>query len=106
MLVCKHNILILVISEPFQATDKIHRRALQLGFPNFGSNSEMGGKVWLCWKEEINMDLVSMTNQSFSRLFLHNGEVLLTPFIYAKCSLYERRDLWNYLSSISCTGVS
>lgn len=70
MLVHKYNnISILVVSETFQAADKIHRWALSMGFPNFGSNLEMKGKVWLCWKEEINMDLVGMTSQSFLLVF-------------------------------------
>ncbi|XP_041020463.1 uncharacterized protein LOC121262113 [Juglans microcarpa x Juglans regia] len=99
------NISILATSEPLQAIEKIQKWALRIGYHKFASNMEVGGKIWLCWKEEIDKDLVAVTNKSFTRLFSLNGEAIMASFIYAKCSMIEHCELWDHLSSMTWTGI-
>lgn len=84
----------------------MERWAISLHFTNFASNLEMGGKIWVCWKDEIEMDVVGITNQSLNGLFEASGGNLLTIFVYAKCTQIERQELWSHLSGVSCAGLA
>ncbi|XP_042942930.1 uncharacterized protein LOC122277118 [Carya illinoinensis] len=70
------------------------------------SNIDDGGKIWVCWRDDLNMDLVSVTNQSITCLFSRDGSMVLSTFIYAKCLMVDRRQLWDHLCSFSCPNIS
>ncbi|XP_031287891.1 uncharacterized protein LOC116146622 [Pistacia vera] len=99
-LVKKFGVSIVGILEPFAADDKMSRLAYLLGLPNHCSNAVVDGKIWIFWSDDCDWEVLSMTNQSISGIFLFGEENLFISFIYAKCSCIERRDLWQSLELV------
>ncbi|KAK2635470.1 hypothetical protein Ddye_030262 [Dipteronia dyeriana] len=96
-----HNVSVLAVSEPFQDVDQIRRWELCLHFPNISSNVEERGKVWVFWKDNIQLDIVGSSNQCLTVLLSEDSGLLLTTFIYAKCSQIDRRELYEKIYGIS-----
>lgn len=75
----------------------------ELTLKNFASNEDQGGKIWLLWGEEIDVVVLSASNQ-----FIHcsvkdrvsNAE-FFASFIYAKCTVKEIIDLWQDLMNLA-----
>ncbi|XP_041009336.1 uncharacterized protein LOC121253382 [Juglans microcarpa x Juglans regia] len=63
------------------------------------TNEEFGGKIWVFWKTEMDMQLVRMGTQYLSLHIDDGSSHFLRTFIYAKCNRYERQLLWEELSS-------
>lgn len=104
-LVCKFCISVLAISKQFQAADKLHQWAVSLQFPFAFSNADWGGKIWVCWKERIDMEVVGVSNQCITALFSDLNGSCLVFFVYAKCAQLDHRDLWDHICGLSCVGI-
>lgn len=63
--------------------------AQKLSLLNCCSNEARGGKVWLMWSNQINFDMLSMSDQGLE--LLKETQVLI-KFVYAKCSHQEHKD--------------
>lgn len=77
------------------------RLASFLDFPLFCSNADMGGKLWLFWKENTVFNVMTKMDQMITGWFSFLGSKVLVTFIYANCSQVERRDLWQSLEDIN-----
>ncbi|KAK3188862.1 hypothetical protein Dsin_028423 [Dipteronia sinensis] len=102
----EHNVSVLAVSEPFQDVGLIRRWAMCLQFPNFSSNVEEGGKIWVFWKDNIQLKVVGSSNQCLTVLMSEDSGSLLKTFVYAKYSQIERRELWEQLHGISTFNVA
>ncbi|KAF5477571.1 hypothetical protein F2P56_004196 [Juglans regia] len=88
-----------VLLEPFQSVDKIQVFMRMLRFDKVITNENDGGKIWVFWKSEVDVQVVHMSSQYVS-LRISEGDIhFLGNFIYAKCNRYERQMLWEELSS-------
>ncbi|KAG6714358.1 hypothetical protein I3842_05G199000 [Carya illinoinensis] len=101
----KFKVLVFAILEHFQSVDKLQRWACTLDMPCVFSNADMDGKIWLCWKQGIDMEAVGHNNQCISVLFTDQSGSILTSIVYAKCSYLERRALWDHLCGVSAVGI-
>lgn len=91
---------IVEILEHFAEVDKMNRLACMMGLPNFCSNVEVNGKIWIFWSDDCEWEILSMTNQSLSRWFRFGEEKVLISFTYAKCNSMERREIWQSLEVV------
>ncbi|KAK3172172.1 hypothetical protein Dsin_032509 [Dipteronia sinensis] len=96
-----HNVSVLAVSEPFQDVGLIRRCAMCLQFPNFSSNVKEGGKIWVFWKDNIQLEVAGSSNQCLTVLMFEDSGSLLTTFVYAKCSQIKRRELWEQLYAMA-----
>ncbi|KAI9184691.1 hypothetical protein LWI28_000006 [Acer negundo] len=53
------------------------------------------------WKDDIELKVVGTSNQCLTVLLSADSGSLLATFVYAKCSHFERRVLWEQLHGIS-----
>ncbi|KAF5445102.1 hypothetical protein F2P56_034180 [Juglans regia] len=89
-------------SDPaFQDVERLRRWTGYLQFTNFCANVVDGGKLWLFWKDEMQVDVVGSSNQCLTILLTEHRSSLLLTFVYAKCSPIERRELWEQNQGIS-----
>ncbi|XP_042962720.1 uncharacterized protein LOC122296997 [Carya illinoinensis] len=65
--------------------------------PFFVNNSEVDGKVWLFWAEEVDFELSSCSDQAISGWFSFGSRRLFASFVYASCFRDKRVELWEYL---------
>lgn len=70
-----------------------------MGFHFSLANQEADDKIWLCWNHEVNVVLVDAFEPCIT-VDLNSDLVRLT-IVYAKCSIQERRLLWEKLQLLS-----
>ncbi|KAF5480776.1 hypothetical protein F2P56_001492, partial [Juglans regia] len=98
-LVSKFKPQLVAVLEPFQNVDKAIRLQHYLQFDSFSSNVDVGGKIWIFWANSLDIQVVR-SNMQFVSLRVTSGSVqFLLNIIYAKCSMYERKIMWEDLSS-------
>ncbi|KAF5447233.1 hypothetical protein F2P56_032801, partial [Juglans regia] len=68
-----------------------------LHFDNVISNEEVGGKIWVLWMNDLNVQIMRMTSQFLSPRTVEGQFQFLGNFIYAKCKMMDRRVLWEDL---------
>ncbi|XP_042980144.1 uncharacterized protein LOC122310314 [Carya illinoinensis] len=69
------------------------------------SNEDMGGKIWLLWKNETNVVVQAMGDQSITITMVENSKTILMTIVYAKCYYQERRRLWRDLEVTNLQNV-
>ncbi|XP_042983286.1 uncharacterized protein LOC122312671 [Carya illinoinensis] len=99
-LVRKYEVSVLVVLEPFQEDSKLQSWAASLQFSNYCSNLKEGGKMWVIWKDEINLEILDINKQSMTAIVVDPGGSLRITFVHAKCSQAERRALWDNLKTM------
>lgn len=82
-LVHQFGVYVLAISEPFQNVENLQRWASSLDFPHVFSNLKLGGKIWLCCKDDIFVDIVATINQCIIALLSGQNGSMLVSFVYA-----------------------
>ncbi|XP_035542088.1 uncharacterized protein LOC118344796 [Juglans regia] len=83
--------------EPFQNFVKAQSYMQTLHFDNVISNEEVGGKIWVLWMNDLNVQIMRMTSQFLSLRIVEGQFQFLGNFIYAKCNMMDRRVLWEDL---------
>ncbi|XP_035539652.1 uncharacterized protein LOC109020983 [Juglans regia] len=78
---------------------KIHSFMRLLKFDEAISNETDGGKIWVFWKNELDVQVVRMSSQFVSLCITEGSNHFLGNFIYAKCNRLERQLLWEELNS-------
>ncbi|KAF5475502.1 hypothetical protein F2P56_007302 [Juglans regia] len=86
-----------VLLEPFQNFDKAQFYMQALHFDNVISNEEVGGKIWVLWMNDMDVQVIRMTSQFLSLSIAEGDFQFLGNFIYAKCNMMDRRILWEEL---------
>jgi len=87
---------ILIIAEPFRQDCKLARWQGMLNFDVSYSNGDSGGKLWIFWKDEVQVNILQESNQHVT--FIINSSLLISA-VYAKCNYMEERQLWDSLLS-------
>jgi hypothetical protein len=87
---------ILIIAEPFRQDCKLARWQGMLNFDVSYLNGDSGGKLWIFWKDEVQVNILQELNQHVT--FIINSSLLISA-VYAKCNYMERRQLWDSLLS-------
>lgn len=62
----KCRLSVATLLEPFLSENKCLRWATWMKLNNFVNNDEVGGKFWLFWDENLEFELVSLSNQAVS----------------------------------------
>lgn len=70
----KHDVNMLVTSEPFMKEEAIIHFATILEFLNCCSNEAMGGKLWVMWNSQSMFDVVSKSDQMISGWTFSTGK--------------------------------
>lgn len=99
-LVKKHRATVVTILEPFHEESKMQWLASFLEFSKYCCNESSGGKVWLFWKDDYELEVLHMTDESLLGWFCLGINRVLVTFVYAKCTRLERHSLWGELESI------
>ncbi|XP_042941234.1 uncharacterized protein LOC122275951 [Carya illinoinensis] len=86
-----------MLAEPF--ADDYRMVSLQhlLKFDCCFSNSCVGGKLWLLWKEELHLSIISHSAQHVTVSMSMDSRQVIIFVVYAKCNHVERRELWRLL---------
>ncbi|XP_040999420.1 uncharacterized protein LOC121245211 [Juglans microcarpa x Juglans regia] len=88
-----------VLLEPFQSVDKIQSFMRILQFDKVITNENDGKKIWVFWKNDVDVQVVRRSSQYVSLRISEGDFHFLGNFIYAKCNRYERQMIWEELSS-------
>ncbi|XP_042972959.1 uncharacterized protein LOC122304761 [Carya illinoinensis] len=68
-----------------------------MGFTSFVNNSDVGGKIWLFWADDLEFEMSSCSDQAISGWFSYGSARILCSFVYASCFREKRVELWDYL---------
>ncbi|XP_070048553.1 uncharacterized protein [Nicotiana tomentosiformis] len=93
----EHNFCIVALMEPFQKKGLIERYKRRLNMETAYTN--INGQIWLFFNAVVEWELVEDTEQQVTvRVFHHDlGQRMMMTFVYAKCSVIERLELWDHL---------
>lgn len=61
------------------------------------SNQSVGGKLWLLWKDGLEVSVSQFSAQHVSVLLKVASHSVMVYVVYAKCTHMEGRDLWRLL---------
>ena len=61
----------------------------------------LNGRIWLLWKDQVQGDLVAITNQSIKCCIIDNTKKFYLSAIYGSNDGVSRRDLWNHLQVLN-----
>lgn len=93
-LVNLHNLETMVIFEPMTDDSNMASLAGFIQLPNFFSSANKGGKVWLFWSENLDIQVVECTNQVYNVKVSFLGDLAcIASLVYVKCTVGERREL-------------
>ena len=57
----------------------------------------LNGRIWLLWKNQVQVDLVAITNQSITCCIIDDAKIFYLSVIYGCNDGVGRRLLWNHL---------
>lgn len=70
-------------------------------FPNWeyvnNYDAAVNGRIWLCWKPCVQVQVISTMDQCISALIRFNSLEFFCSIVYASNDQAERRRLWQYL---------
>ncbi|XP_042944788.1 uncharacterized protein LOC122278670 [Carya illinoinensis] len=69
------------------------------------SNEDVGGKIWLMWKDDTNLVVQAMGDQFITVKMVENSKTILMTIVYAKCYYQDRRRLWRDLEVTNLQNV-
>lgn len=64
------------------------------------SNQDIGSKLWLFWKDELQIQVLFSHLQHITLFVIANNQRVLVSVIYAKCNAAYRCILWSNLQQI------
>ncbi|KAG5631299.1 hypothetical protein H5410_003016 [Solanum commersonii] len=85
--------------EPFQEIRQIphFKKRLGMAYANYNIN----GKIWLFVKEDIQVEVVSDSEQQLTiEMLFPSGHQMVSTLVYAKCTAAERLPLWEDMYAI------
>lgn len=98
-IVVGHSPLVIAIIEPVVGNSNLLCYYRRLGYNEASSNTN--GKLWLFWKRNTQLSIISQTDQLMHTTFGGYGDVPLhLTFVYAKCSYILRRSRWHDLITL------
>lgn len=98
-LVMKMKPQIVALKEPFAAVDKMRDLYHSLRMDKFILNEREAGKIWVLWQDDILVQ-TALYREQFILLRLVAGSTnILCCFVYAKCNMVKRKDLWEHLKT-------
>ncbi|XP_035545050.1 uncharacterized protein LOC109016147 [Juglans regia] len=84
--------------EPFAAEEKLPELLNLLHMHKFITNEGEAGKIWVLWQDDVFVQVV-LCKEQFILLRLEEGmSNILCGFVYAKCNMVKRRELWEQLN--------
>ncbi|KAF9621548.1 hypothetical protein IFM89_022775 [Coptis chinensis] len=96
------SVKIVAILEPFIHHDDAGDIARKIDFQNFLHNGNIDGKVWIFWRDPVNLSLFGRTNQIISCMInVAGAPSAILSVVYAKCLLDQRRPLWDEMKEIA-----
>lgn len=98
-LVVKMKPKIVALMEPFALSDKVHGLVHLLKMDQFITNEEVAGTIWVFWHDEISVQFIKISEQFTLHQVGDGIYQFLCHFAYAKCTIIERRVLWEKLNS-------
>lgn len=102
----EHNLHFVVLLEPMIDSRKLTKVCRKIKMESSYSASDGVSKIWVMWKEPLRFYLFHCHDQVVTFSVEEHGRAsAFLSFVYAKCSVLERRDLWQQLSSLS-TSIS
>ncbi|XP_042962460.1 uncharacterized protein LOC122296729 [Carya illinoinensis] len=96
-LVRKLHLNFLMLAEPFADDQRMVALKQLLRFDCCFSNLCVGGKLWLLWKEDLQISVVSYSAQHVTISMCMDNRNFVVSVVYAKCNHVERRELWRVL---------
>ncbi|XP_058071211.1 uncharacterized protein LOC131220277 [Magnolia sinica] len=102
-LVKKFNPPVVEIIEPMLGDDRRVATGLKSGFHSSLSNSDLGGKIWIFYENQLNISIISVSNQMITLEvnILPLSHMITLSIVYGRCNKIQRRSLWNDLCSLS-----
>lgn len=96
--------MMVCIVEPKLTSDRVESVKHRLKFDQACVNQENNAKIWLFWNNHSAVSMVQRHPQylTVQCLYVGGGEFFIT-FVYASCSMAERRDLYEELSQFGNT---
>lgn len=89
----QYNVDIIAIAEPIIRDTKIILLSY-LEMPRTLSNGKSRGKLWILWKHTLQVDTINFDEQYCTIKIMHNSQVLYGYFVYVKCIVVRRKNLW------------
>ncbi|KAG2712257.1 hypothetical protein I3760_04G116000 [Carya illinoinensis] len=86
-----------MLAEPFADDQRMVALKQLLRFDCCFSNLCVGGKLWLLWKEDLQISVVSYSAQHVTISMCMDNRNFVVSVVYAKCNHVERRELWRVL---------
>lgn len=102
-LVTRYCPKIIALVEPMLNVSRLQWWRPRLHFDACGSNVEAGGKLWIMWKNEVNLIIDSMSEQHITVPVVDNLKPVVLTFVYAKCTYHEQCHLWSQLEDFNCS---
>ncbi|KAG5595027.1 hypothetical protein H5410_036259 [Solanum commersonii] len=98
-----HQVSMIAILEPFSDSTQINMFKSMFAMDHAVSN--INGKIWLFWTNEITCSVFEADEQQISCELTHTEvpETYIKNFVYAKCKDYLRRPLWDRLLHLADT---
>jgi hypothetical protein len=96
-MISSNHIKLCAILEPIVSESNIRELNYFCGRNNWLSNQDVGGQIWLLWKADILVSLVSKSNQAITVDVQVGGTQICVSAIYAKYHYLSRRELWSEL---------
>ncbi|KAG2696269.1 hypothetical protein I3760_07G050600 [Carya illinoinensis] len=94
-LIRKYKPSVLALFEPFAVKELMVYWVNVFGYPSYGANEAMGGKIWVFWIEDLTFEMQGMSDQMISGCFSKGDVSINVVLVYAKCNPVERRLLWH-----------
>lgn len=73
------------MAETFQNVVNLKRWSCGIDFPEFCDNFALGGKLWICWKEGVDVEIIDVNKQCITILYSDTHGARIVTFVYAKC---------------------
>lgn len=96
-----YNIDCIVLLEPKVNTSRMDGIQKKLGMTNGLANEADMAHIWVLWKQPLDFSLVYCDNQQITIHQNHSASPgLYITLVYAKCTISERKFLWDSLNNI------
>lgn len=87
------------IPEPMIKDSEIDSLGRYLEIPGRYTNGRCRRKLWVLWQQTLQVTSVTIEEQHCTLDIQLDTERVFGLFVYAKCTMIERRELWSALDS-------
>ncbi|XVE57592.1 hypothetical protein DITRI_Ditri04bG0102500 [Diplodiscus trichospermus] len=63
-------------------------------------NYAVNGRIWMLWKDEVNVEVINCTDQSISSIIEMQNRKFLFTVVYGSNDSKERKKLWHHLEDV------